>query len=306
MTKENDNVEGKELTVSGDDNHAVTEVQGNVVSYDPFQMTLERAQRLIGKELQMYKLVREVAAKLLKGSDKYYMSQLNNKDWKKPKKDELPVLKKKAVDKLLSFFKIGMFPEVKKIEGGYEVTAIGRDRNGGYIGTGKGICTRYEKKFSWIKASDEEYEAANEEDRRIKIVKYDRSEYKNKQIKTDERSMAHTLISMAEKRARAAFLRKLMPDLDEVTFEGEVFQGDYEFEDEQPAPSESDKVMKSTEINKWYDELSKRYSLEDIQEAVQATRNKKTLTKMTKEQSLDIVTYLNDNAKPLDGGHEND
>jgi hypothetical protein len=268
---------------------------GNIVSEDAFQMTLEQANRQIGKELAMYELVHEVAEKLLKSDDKYYMSQLNNDNWKEPKKGELPVLKKRAVDKLLSFFKIGMFPEVKKIDGGYEVTVVGRDRNGGYIGTGKGICTRYEKKFAWIKASDDEYAAANEEDRRIVKREYKGRKYDNKQIKTDERSMAHTLTSMAEKRARAAFIRKLMPGLDSVSFEGEEYQGDYKFEDDQKEPSPSDQVMTETEITDFYKGLKDQYKVDNIKEAFREITGDEKLGGTTHGQSLDINTYLKDN-----------
>jgi hypothetical protein len=289
--------ETKDVVVQeeGQESRGMVVHQSNLVSEDAFQMTIEQAHNLITKERMMYDLVRKVASELLEGSDKYYMSQLSAKNWKGPKPDEVPVLKKKGVDKLLTFFKIGMFPEIEKIDGGYQVTVIGRDRTGGYIGTGKGICTRFEKKFAWIKASDSEYADANEDERRINVATYGNNTYKNKQIKTDERSMAHTLVSMAEKRARAAFLRKLMPDLDDVSFEGEAHESDFNYDDIKTDVSPDKQVMAESEIAAFYEVLKKKYRVQDIKEAFREITGDEKLGGTTEGQSLDITTYLQDN-----------
>jgi hypothetical protein len=265
-----------------------------IIPDETFCMTIEQAKMQIGRELQMYALFREVAAKLLTEKDKYYMSQLNNKYWKEPKKDEAPVLKKQAVDKLISFFKIQLFPSEEKIDGGYQVTVVAKDSRGRYIGTGRGICTRYEKKYSWVKASDDEYVSANESDRRVVEKKYDNKPYEVKQIKTDERGIAHTLSSMAEKRARAAFLRKLMPDLDDVCFEGEALESDFHYDNQEP-PSSGDKTMSDTEITAFYTQLKSKYKVADIKEAFRAITKSEKLGGMTVEQSLNITTYMFDN-----------
>lgn len=272
----------------------LVEVQ-NMPQVSSFEMTIDQAEQQIEKSLKMYELTSRVIAKLLdekNRKDMYYMGELGGG---KKKDDELPVINKQGTDKLIAFFKLKTTPEVTKIDGGYSVTVVGHDNVGNYITTGTGICTKHEKKYMWIKADDEDYKAANEEDRReITRRKRNGGSWQVKQIRTDERSIAHTLVSMAEKRARAAFLRKALPGLNDVSFEGEEPQVDYE---NTPPPNQ----MPEKDITAWAKTLKKSFTPEQIDEALNQIKGDKKLKGMTLDIKDAINTYLQDNF----GGHQN-
>jgi hypothetical protein len=264
---------------------------GELITKGAFGMTIEQAREQIGYTLQMYELAKEVIARLIKPNDVYYMSTISNPE-NKPKDGEPRVFKKQAVDKLLGFFKIKVFPTEEKIDGGYKVTAVGEDSNGGYIATGVGTCTKYEKKYSWVKADDEEYAAANEEDRREIQRKGKYGKYKSKQIKTDERAIAHTLISMATKRARAAFLRMAFPGLDDVMFEGEGEESDFQYDDTKQ--TDDNTIMSESDISKFYKRLTKKgsYTKEEVSESMLSVLKRDKFGKLTIGESKVIESYL--------------
>jgi hypothetical protein len=273
---------------------AVQENQGGeLTQHDTFDMTVEQAEKQIEKSLQMYALAGKVINKLLdEKKDMYYMGELSGG---KKKDDELPVINKQGVDKLISFFKIETIPKVEQIDGGYKVTVTGNTQHGKYITSGTGICTRYEKKYAWIKADEEEYKEASEENRRKKTGKsrYGKGTYEILQIKTDERSLAHTLISMAEKRARAALLRKALPGLNDVSFEGEESQVDYS--KSEPIPDQ----MPDKDILAWTNSLKEAgYTTAQLEESFLAIKGDKKPRGMTLDMKDAINTHLKDNCKP--------
>ena len=277
---------------------AVVREGGELITKGAFGITIEQAREQIGHTLAMYKLVNEVANKLLTNEDIYYMSTINNPK-AEPKENEPRVLTKGAVDKLLGFFRIKVFPTTKKIDGGYEVTIVGEDQNGNYIASGGGVCTKYEKKYSWIKADDEEYAAAAEVDRREVKRKGQHGSYKVKQIKTDERAIAHTLISMAEKRARAAFCRKAFPGLNDVRLEGEGEESDYQYtKDEQ---TESNTLMSESEIADFYTRLKDDHGAESIKKGMKEVLKRAKFGKLTRDEAEVLEKYLN-----AQKGQEND
>ena len=209
-------------------------------------------------------IVKEVISKILQPDDVYRMSDLrtfkSDAEHQDARAKEKDILKKSAVDKIISFFKIKTYPTTTKIDGGYEVTIIGKDYNDNYINSGTGICTVHEKKYQWVKAEDIEYDEASPENRRELVRGYGTKTYKTKQIKTDERAIAHTLISMATKRAEAAFLRKAFAGMfeEEISFEGEESQVDYNAEDD------NRKILTDTERQSLNASLLKKVSKEEL------------------------------------------
>lgn len=284
------------------ENAVAVQEKGALVEQGAFGMTFEQAEKNIENSLRMYRLATVVIKKLLdEKKDMYYMSELGGGKGKKKKErnpDELPVINKQGTDKLISFFKIETVPTESKIDGGYKVTVVGRDRHGNYIAAGTGICTKYEKKYMWIKADDEEYKEANAEDRREVKRKGQYGDYKIKQIRTDERSIGHTLVSMATKRARAAFLRMALPGLNDVSFEGEEPQVNYG--SDEPVKNQ----MKDDEITAFIDGLyEKGYEKKQVEEAFIAIKGDKKPKGMNLDLKDAIETHLKDNYGKDGGGN---
>jgi uncharacterized Zn finger protein (UPF0148 family) len=267
----------------------IEEGNGHLIEQPAFGMTIEQAEEAIDKSLQMYALTKRVIGRLLVEDDSYYMSELKWGGERKP--NEKSVVKKQGVDKLISFFKIQITEQQEEVRGGYKVIAIGCDSNGNYIASGTGICTTFEKKYKWIAADDEEYAVANEEDRREveRKGKYGKK-YKVKQMKTEKEAIAHTLISMASKRARGAFLKKALPGASDFSFEGDEAQVNYSKPEPPQDQLSTDEI--TTFIQDLYDD---GYSKKKVEEAFIAIKGNKKPAGMNLDLKDAIITYLKDN-----------
>jgi hypothetical protein len=125
-----------------------------------------------------------------------------------------PSLYKAGSEALLSTFHIAVEPIVEEfisrdsrgrvVEIRYRVKCVGRhigtDRE---VGFGVGECSTGEDKYAWRRAVClEEFEAADEMDRRIKWGKYQGKVQKTEQIRVSPADMANTVLKMAKKRAQ--------------------------------------------------------------------------------------------------------
>jgi hypothetical protein len=232
----------KETMMSDEKGLVPVEEAREVSVFEPntaFGVPMQVLKDSIEDNIAQYDLARIAIGKLLKENenDFYYQSEQNGG---KRKPNEPIVVAKPGVDKLANFFKLRIVPTEEEIDGGFKVTAVGSDMHGNYIGTGFGRCTVYEPKYMWTAASDAEFVAADDINKRMKKTKWG----PKKQVRTDARAIAHTLSSMATKRARAAFLRSAVPGLSGFNFEGEEHQ--VEYEDAPPAePMATDKEKKA-------------------------------------------------------------
>jgi hypothetical protein len=84
------------------------------------------------------------------------------------------------------------------------VKCVGRHIGTGHeVGFGVGECSTGEDKYAWRRAvCDEEYDAADEADRRIKWGKWQNKVQQTKQIRVPAADMSNTVLKMAKKRAQ--------------------------------------------------------------------------------------------------------
>jgi hypothetical protein len=125
-----------------------------------------------------------------------------------------PSLYKAGSEALLSTFRIAVEPIVEEFtsrddrgrvrEIRYRVKCVGRHIGTNYeVGYGVGECSTGEDKYAWRRAvCDEEYEAADETDRRIKWGKWQNKVQQTKQIRVSPADMSNTVLKMAKKRAQ--------------------------------------------------------------------------------------------------------
>jgi hypothetical protein len=114
-----------------------------------------------------------------------------------------PTLLKPGAEKLLMTFKI--FPRIS-VENlsrpglaHYIVTLDGVGPGGEFLGAGVGECSSNEDKYAWRRAAcDEEFDAAAEEDRRVKWYSGGASE---RMVRQNPANVANTILKMAKKRA---------------------------------------------------------------------------------------------------------
>lgn len=125
-----------------------------------------------------------------------------------------PSLYKAGSEALLSTFRIAVEPIVEEFtsrdergrvrEIRYRVKCVGRHIGTNYeVGYGVGECSTGEDKYAWRRAvCDEEYDAADETDRRIKWGKWQNKVQQTKQIRVSPADMSNTVLKMAKKRAQ--------------------------------------------------------------------------------------------------------
>jgi len=125
-----------------------------------------------------------------------------------------PSLYKAGSEALLSTFRIAVEPIVEEFtsrdehgrvrEIRYRVKCVGRHIGTNYeVGYGVGECSTGEDKYAWRRAvCDEEYDAADEADRRIKWGKWQNKVQQTKQIRMSPADMSNTVLKMAKKRAQ--------------------------------------------------------------------------------------------------------
>jgi hypothetical protein len=125
-----------------------------------------------------------------------------------------PSLYKAGSEALLSTFRIAVEPIVEEFisrddrgrvrEIRYRVKCVGRHIGTGHeVGFGVGECSTGEDKYAWRRAvCDEEYDAADEADRRIKWGKWQNKVQQTKQIRVPAADMSNTVLKMAKKRAQ--------------------------------------------------------------------------------------------------------
>lgn len=91
----------------------------------------------------------------------------------------------------------------------YRVTCVGTHQASGVIlGEGMGSASSNEEKYRWRKAARREFEATNEDRRRVKYG-YDRQsreEYEVQQVRTEPADIENTVLKMACKRAQVAMI----------------------------------------------------------------------------------------------------
>jgi hypothetical protein len=125
-----------------------------------------------------------------------------------------PSLYKAGSEALLSTFHIGVEPIVEEFvsrnergrvtEIRYRVKCVGKHiGTGREIGFGVGECSTGEDKYAWRRAvCDEEFEATDETDRRIKWGKWQGKVQQTKQVRVPPADMSNTVLKMAKKRAQ--------------------------------------------------------------------------------------------------------
>lgn len=119
-----------------------------------------------------------------------------------------PTLLKPGAEKILSTFRIAVFPELKDLSGSdcirYQVISKGVFTGSGTpveLGCGVGECSSDEDKYKWRKAIGKEYAETTEDRRRKKWKKYQGKEYQEDQVRTNPADLANTILKMAKKRS---------------------------------------------------------------------------------------------------------
>ncbi|WP_250512668.1 hypothetical protein [Caballeronia sp. INDeC2] len=125
-----------------------------------------------------------------------------------------PSLYKAGSEALLSTFRIAVEPIVEEFisrdernrirEIRYRVKCVGRHiGTGNEVGYGVGECSTGEDKYAWRRAvCQEEFDAADEADRRVKWSKWQNKVQQTQQIRVSPADMANTVLKMAKKRAQ--------------------------------------------------------------------------------------------------------
>lgn len=113
-----------------------------------------------------------------------------------------PSLYKPGSEVLLTTFQIATSIEVTDLSTDdcvrYQVRVIGTHApTGTLLGEGIGECSSNETKYKWRKAYDDEWNATDENRRRITFGKY-----KDKQVRVEPADVANTILKMAKKRAQ--------------------------------------------------------------------------------------------------------
>ena len=142
-----------------------------------------------------------------------------------------PSLWKPGAEVLAATFRIAVSYKVEELKAAdavrYRVTAIGTHQTTGFVlGEGMGECSSMEEKYKWRKAYDEEFNATQEDRRRIKYGKYS-----TKQVRTESADLANTILKMACKRAQVAMTLN-------VTAASDIFTQDIEDLPEELRPQE--------------------------------------------------------------------
>ncbi|MFA6093952.1 MAG: hypothetical protein WC986_13520 [Elusimicrobiota bacterium] len=143
-----------------------------------------------------------------------------------------PSLLKPGAEKIAVLFQIRVDHEVMyelltDEEVSYRVRATAKSRDGAELGCTEGVCSTREKKYRWrAPVHPKEWEAQPEHRRRV-FWKKNGDEYI--QVRTDPGEMAHTILSMAEKRAFVAVIKL-------VTGASDIFAQAEDAPDDEPAP----------------------------------------------------------------------
>lgn len=113
-----------------------------------------------------------------------------------------PTLFKPGAEKIMATFRLAADPEVVDLSHDdiirYRVKCRLSTKSGIFFGAGLGECSSEEDKYKWrTAASDEEWEAAPEAQRRLKYLR----DRQLKQVRTNPYDLANTVLKMAKKRA---------------------------------------------------------------------------------------------------------
>lgn len=121
-----------------------------------------------------------------------------------------PTLLKPGAEKILSTFRIAVFPEIKDLSGmdsiRYQVITKGVFTGNGTpveLGCGVGECSSEEEKYKWRKAVGKEFDETPEDRKRKKWKKggYGKPDYQEAQVRTNPADLANTILKMAKKRS---------------------------------------------------------------------------------------------------------
>lgn len=119
-----------------------------------------------------------------------------------------PVLLKAGAEKLMATFKLGVDPQVEVEDTGdsltYRVTAkLFNIADGNFVGSGVGEASTLEDKYNWkASVSDAEWKAVAEDRKRIKYSASNPTwDGMTKQVRTNYKDVANTVLKMAKKRA---------------------------------------------------------------------------------------------------------
>lgn len=139
---------------------------------------------------------------------------------------QAPSLYKPGAEKLMSIFRLVADPEVEDLsrdgEAHYRVKVKIYTANGILLGAGIGECSSQEEKYSWRKSlCDEEFDTTSVERRRVKFSKSYGKIEQVKQVRTNPRDVANTVLKMAKKRG-------LVDGILTVTAASDLFSQDIE------------------------------------------------------------------------------
>lgn len=175
-------------------------------------VVLFQEQRLSATQIRAHvDLVKEVMAGLMKKDIHYGTIPGTQK----------PTLFKPGAELLAATFRIAVSYVIEDLSGRefarYRVTATGTHQITGItLGAGIGECSSLEEKFKWRKAYDQEFNATQEDRRRLKYGKYI-----VKQVLAEHADLANTVLKMACKRAQVAMTLS-------VTAASDIFAQDIE------------------------------------------------------------------------------
>lgn len=119
-----------------------------------------------------------------------------------PGAGDKPTLFKPGAEKIMSTFRLSADPEVVDLSHDdvirYRVKVRLTTKSGIFFGAGLGECSSEEDKYKWrMAASDDEWEAMSETNRRIKYMRG----IQLRQVRTNPYDLANTILKMAKKRA---------------------------------------------------------------------------------------------------------
>lgn len=117
-----------------------------------------------------------------------------------------PTLYKAGAEKILATFRLAAEPEVDDLstadEYRYRVRVRLISPSGIALGSGVGEAGTNEEKYKWRRAiCNEEYDATEEDRRRVKYSKWQGKVQTTKQVRTEPADLANTVLKMAKKRA---------------------------------------------------------------------------------------------------------
>lgn len=202
----------------------------------PKQMTVVNQNKyLTAQEIQANaRLIQEVMKAVMK--DKIHYGTV-------PGCGDKPTLLKPGAEKILSTFRIAVFPDIKDLSSDdsirYQVITKGVFTGNGApveLGCGVGECSSDEEKFKWRKGIGKEFSETPEDRRRKKWKRYQGKEYQEEQVRTNPADLANTILKMAKKRSIIDLTLTVTAASDCFNQDIEDLPAEYISEDEQGEP----------------------------------------------------------------------